>query len=511
MTLPTSGPLSLTDIQTEFGGTNPISLNEYYAGGGLVPSGTTGTNGAVPSSGAISINSFYGTSNVRNFGYFFSERTDILPSGRYFGGIAASAITSLGEVVFRGSYGVVVSGSAAGRGMIGTLTASNGTNSVIKTNSNTYTLYSTLLSLDASNNIYYVNGNNAGTGVVINKTSSSSVYAWGYSCSGITGVNSSLNISSSGNIFTGGWDIPTSTGTTNRACIAKINSTTTPTFGWARTIVTGTSPLYVTYQIVTDSSENVYAVGYGFNSSTGGSLIGFIVKYNSSGTLQWQRRVTAGGLVSCALDSSNNLYVIGTDDVGGTGGWLAKYNTSGTIQWQRQIGGFRGEHVAVSPSGDVYAAVTVSGGGVIWVAKYNTSGTQLFVYRIRISPTSGASSSSLSSINVFLDSSEKLYVSGIYFQSESPSREAGYVFKLNNDGTSALASTLVPLPNGINISAEITTLSASTVTGTLTEAAGSFTFANVTYTVSSENQTPYNQAIPTAASETFTSTFVTVT
>lgn len=64
MPLPTSGPLSLSDIQGEFGGSNPISLNEYYAGGGLVPAGTSGTNGAVPSSGTISISNFYGTSNV---------------------------------------------------------------------------------------------------------------------------------------------------------------------------------------------------------------------------------------------------------------------------------------------------------------------------------------------------------------------------------------------------------------------------------------------------------------
>jgi hypothetical protein len=63
MALPTSGPLTLQNIQTEFGGTNPIGLNEYYAGGGLVPAGTSGTNGAVPSSGAISINNFYGTAN----------------------------------------------------------------------------------------------------------------------------------------------------------------------------------------------------------------------------------------------------------------------------------------------------------------------------------------------------------------------------------------------------------------------------------------------------------------
>jgi hypothetical protein len=63
MTLPSSGPLSLSDIQGEFGGSNPIGLNEYYAGGGLVPAGTTGTYGAVPTSGQISVQNFYGTSN----------------------------------------------------------------------------------------------------------------------------------------------------------------------------------------------------------------------------------------------------------------------------------------------------------------------------------------------------------------------------------------------------------------------------------------------------------------
>ena len=62
MTLPASGPLTFSDIQTEFGGSNPIGLNEYYAGGGLVPAGTSGTYGAVPSSGQISVQNFYGTS-----------------------------------------------------------------------------------------------------------------------------------------------------------------------------------------------------------------------------------------------------------------------------------------------------------------------------------------------------------------------------------------------------------------------------------------------------------------
>ena len=62
MPIPNTGPLSFSTIQAEFGGTNPISLSEYYAGGALVPAGTSGVNGAVPSSGAISVSKFLGTS-----------------------------------------------------------------------------------------------------------------------------------------------------------------------------------------------------------------------------------------------------------------------------------------------------------------------------------------------------------------------------------------------------------------------------------------------------------------
>lgn len=51
MAVPT-GTASLLDIQNEFGGSNPISLSEYYG------------KGPAPSSGTISINTFRGASNV---------------------------------------------------------------------------------------------------------------------------------------------------------------------------------------------------------------------------------------------------------------------------------------------------------------------------------------------------------------------------------------------------------------------------------------------------------------
>lgn len=53
MTLQSSGPISLSDVQTEFGGSNPIGINEYY-----------GVAAGVPASGTISLNDFYGKSSI---------------------------------------------------------------------------------------------------------------------------------------------------------------------------------------------------------------------------------------------------------------------------------------------------------------------------------------------------------------------------------------------------------------------------------------------------------------
>lgn len=53
MALPSSGAISLSEIQTEFGGTNPISISEYFAAADGIP----GNNNP------ISFSDFYGTSS----------------------------------------------------------------------------------------------------------------------------------------------------------------------------------------------------------------------------------------------------------------------------------------------------------------------------------------------------------------------------------------------------------------------------------------------------------------
>lgn len=62
MVLQTSGAISLADIQAEFGGSNPISLNEYYS-----------SSSGIPASGSIDLGDFYGASS--EFAYTLTSTT----------------------------------------------------------------------------------------------------------------------------------------------------------------------------------------------------------------------------------------------------------------------------------------------------------------------------------------------------------------------------------------------------------------------------------------------------
>lgn len=57
MAIPSTGAISMNDIQTEFGGVNPINLNEYYPS----MSTTIPTGYGIPASGPLSLGDFRGT------------------------------------------------------------------------------------------------------------------------------------------------------------------------------------------------------------------------------------------------------------------------------------------------------------------------------------------------------------------------------------------------------------------------------------------------------------------
>ncbi len=119
MAIPVSGPVSILDLATEFGGTAPHSMSEYYRGGGLVPNNNTG----VPTSGVISLSDFYGavaalvleiTSNTSEY--------NILTAATAAGYNAASDTT---PIIVNVASGVTVSGSSTHALRTGALNANS--------------------------------------------------------------------------------------------------------------------------------------------------------------------------------------------------------------------------------------------------------------------------------------------------------------------------------------------------------------------------------------------------
>lgn len=71
MAISSSGSISLSTIQTEFGGSNPIGINEYYRGGSYVSQNHQNVN--VPTSGQVDMAKYRGTNWARSFSITISS------------------------------------------------------------------------------------------------------------------------------------------------------------------------------------------------------------------------------------------------------------------------------------------------------------------------------------------------------------------------------------------------------------------------------------------------------
>lgn len=99
MAIPGPGvAISMNTIATEFGGTVPHSLSEYYRGGGLVPN--TPGNLGIPTSGQIAIGNFYGSANrtaialtISSNSYNYDVYTVASASPLYVAGISDITVT----------------------------------------------------------------------------------------------------------------------------------------------------------------------------------------------------------------------------------------------------------------------------------------------------------------------------------------------------------------------------------------------------------------------------------
>ncbi len=272
---------------------------------------------------------------------------------------------------------------------------------------------------DSSENTYYAGYSNtlpSGTeysqNIVKYNSSGSIVWQRKLEISGSDDIAYSSAVDSSGNVYIVGYSFNSGAGTAYGTYV-KYNSSGTIQFQKRLADLY----TYVTIRAaILDSSGNLYICGETYNNTTD-SYDAMVSKLDSSGAISWQRRLyaatTAQILLAITLDSSNNVYVSGRD--GGSKGIVAKYNSSGTLQWQRVMtaGGTIYPYSVKSDSpGNVYVAYYYNdtAGGTIFglLAKYNSSGTLQWQKKITYSAY-GSTTTPTYMQSVAIDSSDNVY------------------------------------------------------------------------------------------------------
>lgn len=339
--------------------------------------------------------------------------------------------------------------------------------------------------VDSSGNVYAVASTTtlgSDYEMVLIKMNNDGVIQWqrGMSLSGFHVDGASVKIDSSGNIYVSG---STRDSSTYASSIFLVKYDSTGTLVWQRTLTTANDE--AAYELVLEGTTNIYMAGITFNASSIGS--GLLVKYNSSGVLQWQRSlsVTSKNVFATAvgIDSSANLYV-STFNITDFEVTTAKYNTSGVLQWQRQLAVLSGSgysSITTDSSGNSYV-VTDDGNGLV-IAKYNTSGTIQWQRNMLYYFTSfgGFGTNFPQNLSGRLDSSGNL----LFPAWSGGGSASGQVIKIPNDGTKNDGVTHYYGSNYYTYSATTYTDSAGSRTNaasTLTNAAGSITAFTSTHT-----------------------------
>ncbi len=179
----------------------------------------------------------------------------------------------------------------------------------------------------------------------------------------------------------------------------------------------------VMLKVITDNLNNVYIAGY----YTGTSSDFLVLKYNSNGVLDWYATYNSPQSYTdiadyLALDSSGNLYVLGTTHVTGffNNNVLVKINNSGITQWSRIFTGIlQGDGRCGGPAGVVissdgskifYATVCEGQNSAEFVTLlYNSVGDTIWTRRY---PIGGVGIPQNNPSALILDKYNNIYVTG---------------------------------------------------------------------------------------------------
>ena len=319
--------------------------------------------------------------------------------------------------------------------------------------------------------------------------------------------------------------------------------------------------------VACDSSGNIYMTGlysggtatvFNFDGTTFGTLANsgsndaFLVKYNSSGTVQWATRIASSNSdvgYGIAIDSASNVYVTGQfsgttflgtvtifnaggstfgtlslNNVSTTAAFLVKYNSNGVVQWATRIvssSTIVGFAVSIDTTGNIYASGHFVGGRLtiygntlslfsslpkvndadVFAVKYNTNGEPQWTARIGSTLVDTVFSTTT-------DSSGNMYVGGtstgtitIYNSDDSVfgtrsnvSNTAGFLVKYNSSGFAQWATRL-------------TGNSSSTIYGIATDSSGNVfvtgQFLHTTMTIWNSDDTSFGTVANSGSGDGF--------
>ena len=267
---------------------------------------------------------------------------------------------------------------------------------------------------DSSSNMYAVGFSNASanTGQII-KYTNAGVVSWQKAYDQSLGLGfKAATVDASGNLYVGG-----------NQYIVKLNSSGTLQDQKTLTL-SGNDAVFAKFAV--DSSDNIYTAGYVYRTEP--DIL--IAKFNSSLVAQWacilSNTPSQDFAEGVAIDSSGNVYIGGSGTISGNNAILiAKYNSSGTIQWQRSFsvsGSIYGYGLAVDSGSNVYCA-----GAKGYIVKYDTSGTLQW----QRSLTLGLDCTFYAACT---DASDNVYATGYSFRSGGSTYDV-VIVKYNSSGT----------------------------------------------------------------------------
>lgn len=278
------------------------------------------------------------------------------------------------------------------------------------------------IAVDGSGNVY-ITGESYGVGtksdIITIKYNSSGVQQWLQRYNGPENMQDEgrqLLLDASGNLFVRGVTLTGATG--YDYVVLKYNSSGMQQ--WMKTYNGTGSSSDSPSDLKIDASGNIYITGYSTGVGTGYDWL--TIKYDPSGTQQWEKRYNGPGnstdvANSLVVDALGNIYVTGFSGGNGSGNDITtiKYNSSGTQQWLQTYSGpgnanDNARSIVLDASGNIYItgySTGVSTGSDFTTIKYNSSGAQQWLQTYN-----GPGNAGEDAYSVVLDGAGNIYITG---------------------------------------------------------------------------------------------------